>query len=109
MQKKGYLGKLFDLSFSELLIPKSIKILYIAAILCSIIRAVKFIIIGFHFAIGWGILAIILSPVVFLFMVICARIILEVILAVFFIAKDTTSLEKNTEEDTKTDTEEKSE
>ena len=91
-EKKGFLGALFDFSFSEFITIKLIKILYILGIIFSTIVAIIFIVSGFNISTGVGIIFLILSPIIFLLYVILIRIWLEIIIVVFKIAENTKQL-----------------
>ncbi len=91
-EKKGFLGALFDFSFSEFITIKLIKILYILGIIFSTIVAIIFIVSGFNISTGVGIIFLILSPIIFLLYVILIRIWLEIIIVVFKIAENTKKL-----------------
>ncbi len=91
-EKKGFLGALFDFSFSEFITIKLIRILYILGIIFSTIVAIIFIVSGFNISTGVGIIFLILSPIIFLLYVILIRIWLEIIIVVFKIAENTKKL-----------------
>jgi len=91
-EKKGFLGALFDFSFSEFITIKLIKILYILGIIFSTIVAIIFIVSGFNISTGVGIIFLILSPIIFLLYVILIRIWLEIIIVIFKIAENTKQL-----------------
>ncbi len=91
-EKKGFLGALFDFSFSEFITIKLIKILYISGIIFSTIVAIIFIVSGFNISTGVGIIFLILSPIIFLLYVILIRIWLEIIIVIFKIAENTKQL-----------------
>lgn len=92
MAEKGSFGIMFDLSFSEFVTTRVIKILFIIGILFSALGALMIIIGGFNS--GWvvGILALLLSPLVFLLYVLLARIWCEMIIVIFRIAENTARL-----------------
>ena len=91
-EKKGFLRSLFDLSFSELVTTKLIKILYIIAIGASGLTALGMVIGGFSDSAGSGFGILILSPIVFFLQILFARIWLELIIVVFKIAENTSYL-----------------
>ena len=91
-EKKGFLGALFDFSFSEFITIKLIKTLYILGIIFSTIMAIIFIVSGFNISTGVGIIFLILSPIFFLLYVIVIRIWLEIIIVIFKIAENTKQL-----------------
>lgn len=86
---KGFFAALFDTTFTEFVIPKIIRILYIIGIIAAGLAALVMIISGFAQSTGAGIVALILSPVIFLVLVIGCRIYLEVIIVLFRIAENT--------------------
>ena len=86
MEAMGFLGTLFDFSFSEFLTPKIIKILYAIGLVLAAIGALVFIGAGFHRGAGAGVIFLIISPVVFLLYALGVRIYLEVLLVLFRIA-----------------------
>ena len=55
-ERKGFLGALFDFSFSEFITIKLIKILYILGIIFSTIVAIIFIVSGFNISTVVGII-----------------------------------------------------
>ena len=91
-ENKGFFGSLFDLSFSELVTTKIVKILYIIAIGLSGLLALSMIIGGFSGSAGTGFGMLILAPIAFLLLVLSARIWLEIVIVVFKIAENTSYL-----------------
>jgi len=89
MAEKGFLGSLFDLSFTEFITTRVIKVLFILAIIFSAIEAVLMIVWGFGGGALTGILLLIISPIVFLVFVILARVWLELVIVIFRIAENT--------------------
>ena len=85
--KKGFFGALFDFSFSEFVTSKIIKVLYILAIIGAGITAVFTLIGGIAQGGSDAFAAILLAPVLFLFFVIYARIVLELVIVVFRIGE----------------------
>ena len=97
MQDKGFFGALFDLSFSEFITTKLIKILYIILLVIIAIGLVVGIVGGLvsMFSRGGfltGLLTIIMTPIVAVLYVILARMWLELVIVVFRIAENTTEL-----------------
>ena len=97
MQGKGFFGTLFDLSFSEFITTKLIKILYI---LLLVLVAIGFVIAFFGslvtmFSRGGflqGLLGVVLAPVGALIYVILARMWMELVIVLFRIAENTTEM-----------------
>ena len=96
--ERSFLQILFDISFKELITLKIIKTLYIIGILFSGIGAFYLIITGFSNSFFSGLLALIVSPAVFLIYVILSRVLLEFIWSVFKIAEDTELIAKKYKE-----------
>lgn len=89
MNHKGLLGALFDLSFSEFVTTRVIKMLFIIGIVFAALGAFTLLVSGFSSGFGKGLLMLILSPLVFLLYVLAARIWCEIIIVVFRIAENT--------------------
>jgi len=89
MEQKGLFGRLFELSFTEFVTPRMIKVLFVLAIIISAIGALLLLISGIVEGVGAAFLSIILAPIVFFLYVIMARIWLEVIIVLFRIAENT--------------------
>ena len=95
-EKKGFIGSLFDLSFTEFVTTRIIKFLFIIAIIIAAITAVAIIVSGFAQGFVVGIISLILSPIIFLLYVVLSRVWLELIIVIFRIAENTGRLvEKN--------------
>jgi hypothetical protein len=89
MAEKGFLGSLFDLSFAEFITTRVIKVLFVLAIIFAAIEALLMIVWGFGAGVLGGIALLIISPILFLFFVILARVWLELIIVIFRIAENT--------------------
>ena len=89
---KGFLAVLFDLSFSEFITAKLIKLLYVIAIGLSGLVALGVLIYGFTSGGFMAVLGLILAPIVFVLYVLNARIWLELIMVVFRIAENTSEI-----------------
>ena len=74
---KEPLMSVFDFSFSEFITTKIVKILYGLAIFAAAFTVLSWIVSGFEFSVGLGLLTIVLSPVLFFLLVLTARIWLE--------------------------------
>ena len=92
MQNKGSIGMLFDLSFSEFVTTRVIKVLFIIGVIFAAIGSIALIVTGFSAGAGQGVLFLILSPIVFLLYVLLARIWCEIIIVVFRIGENTSRL-----------------
>lgn len=97
-QGAGFFASLFDFSFTEFITPKLIKFLYILGMLGAGVAAVGFIITGFAQHWAAGILLLVLSPVIFLFFMIYARVVLELLILWFRFVEHAGNIAKNTGE-----------
>ncbi|MDY6827512.1 MAG: DUF4282 domain-containing protein [Bacillota bacterium] len=95
--QKGFISSLFDFSFTEFITPKIISILFIIGVVGSGIAAVGFIVSGFATSIVMGILFLILSPFVFLLMVIAFRVYMEIIIILFKIYENLKTISESKE------------
>lgn len=89
MEQKGLFGSLFDLSFTEFVTTRVIKVLFVLAIIISAIGALALLVGGIASGVGTALLAIILTPIAFCLSVLGARIWLEVVIVLFRIAENT--------------------
>jgi hypothetical protein len=92
MEKKGFWAGLFDLSFTEFITIRVIKVIFILAIIASVI--VGLVVFGkgiamLKFRVALGLLMIVVSPLVALLYVLLARVWLEIIVVLFRIAENT--------------------
>ena len=92
MEPKGFIGMLFDLSFSEFVTTKVIKVLFVIGVVLAGLYALGFILAGFGSSVGLGIVMLVLSPVVFILGALWARIMCELIMVIFRIAENTTKM-----------------
>ncbi len=86
------LRMLFDLSFSEFVTTRVIKVLYIIGMAFSAICPIALIVAGFILHPGYGVLFLLLSPVLFLLFLLFSRIGCEMIMVLFRIAENTSRL-----------------
>lgn len=91
---KGFFGALFDLSFSEFITTRLIKILYVLLLVVIGIAYLVAIIGGFADSFLQGLLVIIIGAFVAVIYVIMARVWMELIIVLFRIAENTTELVK---------------
>jgi len=90
---KGIIGSLKDLSFTEFVTTRLIKIIYILAIVFAGLSGLGIIISGlFSNNVGTAVLGLIMGPVAFILMVLSARIWLELVIVVFRIAEHTAAI-----------------
>ncbi|ACY96693.1 MULTISPECIES: DUF4282 domain-containing protein [Thermomonospora] len=92
---KGFFGSLFDFSFDNFVAPKLIKFLYVLILVLTSVASVFWVVSGFAMmadgssgaAVG-GLFLIILSPVIWFFSVMVARVYLEMLIVMFKISED---------------------
>lgn len=92
-QARGFLSSLFDFSFSSYVTPKLIRVIYVVVVVVAALTALGFLVTAFEINILLGLVTlVILAPLAFLFYVILYRVFLEVVMAVFTIAENTTRI-----------------
>lgn len=96
MAEKGAFGAIFDLSFSEFVTTRVIKVLYVIGIFISALIALAVLIGGLSEGVVAGILGLILAPIIFMLYVLLARIWCEMIIVIFRIAENTSKIANNT-------------
>ena len=82
-EAKGFIGALFDLSFTSFITTKLIRVLYILCIIGGGLSALGMIGSGFVAGATSGLISIIVAPLVFLAVVIFARVYLELVIVIF--------------------------
>ena len=89
MEQKGFFASMFDLSFTEFVTTRIIKLLFILAIIGAALGAIVFLVAGFRVGGVNAAVSLILAPVLFFFYVLLSRIWLELIIVIFRIAENT--------------------
>lgn len=92
MENKGFISTLFDLSFSEFVTTRLIKVLFIIGIVGAGLWDLVFVVGAFKVGFLRGLLMLLLSPIFFLISVLLARIWCELIIVIFRIAENTSRL-----------------
>jgi hypothetical protein len=85
--ENGFFGALFDFSFSQFVTTRLVRLLYAIGVLVGAVFAMAAIARGFDAGAGAGVVALIVAPLIFLLVVIIARVWLELIIVVFRIAE----------------------
>jgi hypothetical protein len=93
-ERIGFVKALFDFSFSEFVTTKIIKILYGILMFFAGLLVLGIIVGGFYQSVLRGILALIVSPLLFLLYIIIARVWLELVIVIFRIAEHAGELVK---------------
>jgi hypothetical protein len=83
--ERGFLGSLFDFSFTSMVTPKIIKVLYVLAVLWTALFALIYVAVGFSFGGFWGGIAVLVlvAPIMLLLGIGVSRVILEAFMVVF--------------------------
>ena len=92
MPERGFLGSLFDVSFSSLITTKVIKVLYVLSMVLLGLGILAVIAGGFSNGGGSGVLALVIAPLVGLLYLIYVRVLLELVIAVFRIMETNVEL-----------------
>ena len=93
METKGFFRSLFDLSFSSLVTPRIIKIIYVITLIGIGLTALLFIIAAFNQNSGFGaLMLLIIAPILSLFYIVYARVFLEFFIAIFRLAETNAAL-----------------
>lgn len=95
-QADSFLKALLDTSFSSFIVPRLIRLLYLFFMVVGALVALAVIVAAFNVNSALGVLALLLSPVVFLLVLVQARVTLELIAIVFRIEANTASLPRAT-------------
>ena len=92
-QSKGFWGSLFDLSFTDFITSKIIRVLYVLLIVAAALVTLVAIVTAFAKSALLGVLTLlILAPLGFFVAVICIRVYLEIIIVIFRIAENTAEI-----------------
>jgi len=86
-QDKGFLGTLYDFSFSRFVTPKVLKLLYTLGLLIALFGAIRFIGAGFDRGVMSGLISLLVSPALFLLYSLLARVAVELVMVLFRIAE----------------------
>jgi uncharacterized membrane protein len=95
-QGKGFLGTLFDFSFSEFISEDLIRILYAISIVLAIVAAIAGVFAAFSNSVSAGIGALILGPVVLFVYILFIRVLMEFFIVFFRIADYLKQIAENT-------------
>jgi Domain of unknown function (DUF4282) len=82
---KGFIGSLFDFSFTSMVTPKIIKVLYVLAVLWTVLFALIYVVVGFSFGGFWGGVGVIIlvAPIMLLLGIGISRVVLEAFMVAF--------------------------
>lgn len=97
-QLRRFFSALFDFSFKAFITSKLVPVLYGLSVACAALIALGMIKSAFSFGASAGILTLlIVAPLFFLISIIWARVILEIIMVLFRISKDTDKIAESIE------------
>jgi uncharacterized membrane protein len=92
MEEKGTFGLLFDLSFGEFVTTRVIKVLFVLGVVLAGIACLIMLGSGFKGGFGSGLIALILTPIIFIIWTLLIRMWCELIIVAFRIAENTSRL-----------------
>ena len=95
-EAKGFIGALFDLSFTAFITTKLVKVLYILCIVGGAFGALGMIGSGFMAGATSGLIAVVVAPLGFLAAVIFARVYLELVIVIFRGVEHLAEIDKKT-------------
>lgn len=78
---------LFDFSFKHFLTPRLVRVLYSLSLLAAVLSALAWMVGGFRDGVMHGLFTLVTGPVAFLLYVLTARVLMEIVLAIFRIAE----------------------
>ncbi len=90
---KGFLGTLFDFSFTSFVATRIIKVLYVLIGVLAVLSALVYTVIAFRVSAVFGILTLVIGDPLFIIIVMAFwRLVLEAFVVVFRIAEDIRAL-----------------
>lgn len=91
--RRGFLRSLFDLSFTSLVTTKIIKMLYVLWMIVIGLLAIAFVVVAFRVNSTLGaVVLLVVAPVAALFYLVCVRVGLELVIALFRVMENTSEL-----------------
>jgi hypothetical protein len=76
-----------DLSFKRFITPRLIRTLYALSLIAAVLSALAWMVSGFSTSLLYGLFTLVTGPVAFLLYVLTARMLMELVLAIFSIAE----------------------
>jgi len=93
LTQHGFLASLFDVSFTSMVGTKLVRAVYVLTMIWVGLLALLYILLGFHESAALGVvMLLIVAPVIALFMLGFARLVLEICIALFQIMANTNEL-----------------
>jgi hypothetical protein len=84
---RAVLDLVLDFSFQHFVTPRLIRLLYALSLLAAVLAALTWMFSGFTRGLFYGLFTFVTGPVAFIVYVLSARVVMEVILAIFQIAE----------------------
>jgi len=84
---KNFIEALFDLSFSDFVSTRLIKVLYILGIVVAAVSAIMTLLGGIRAGAAAGLVSVLIAPIIFFVAVIALRVWLELVIVIFRIAE----------------------
>lgn len=81
-----------DFSFKNFVTPKLVRIIYALSLVAALLSALTWMFSGFKDGITHGLFTLVTGPLAFFFYVLCARVAMELVLAVFSIEAEVKKL-----------------
>lgn len=86
-ETRALFALLFDFSFKRFLTPKLVRVLYSLSLLAAVLSALAWMGSGFRDGVMHGLFTLVTGPVAFFIYVLTARVLMELVLAIFRIAE----------------------
>ena len=77
-----------DFSFKKFVTPKLVRVIYALSLLAALLFALTWMVGGFKIGITYGLFTLITAPLAFLFYALFARMMMELVLAIFSIEEE---------------------
>ncbi len=86
-EMRAVMDLVLDFSFQHFVTPRLIRVLYALSLLAAVLATATWMLSGFGNGILHGLFTFVTGPVAFFIYILCARVVMEVILAIFQIAE----------------------
>ena len=90
---RALLDLVLDFSFRRFITPRLIRILYALSLLAALLAAINWMVNGFNTDWYYGLFTVVTGPIAFVLYVLLARVVMELVLAIFQIAEHTRKAE----------------
>lgn len=95
---RALLDLLLDVSFKRFVTPRLIRVLYSLSLIAAVLSALAWMVSGFSSSLLYGLFTLVTGPVAFLLYVLTARVMMELVLAIFSIAEHIQRLPSKTDD-----------